>query len=272
LTSISVRDLTYRYEDGTLALDALSFEVSEGERLAILGPNGAGKSTLFELLMGLRFPQAGSIQIMGQDLDRKTAGQLRRHMGLVFQDPDDQIFMPRVWDDLAFGPINMGLGEAVVRERVRKALASTGLVGFEQRAPHNLSRGEKKRVAIAGVLAMEPQIMFLDEPTTELDLKGRRDLIGVLNGLHTTMLVATHEVQTALEITDRAIVIDHSKLGEGTYPELLSNRDLLDRASLEVPPIPKLFKLLEEDGIPLGRATSVQEAAGILRKALLNSS
>jgi cobalt/nickel transport system ATP-binding protein len=180
--------------------------------------------------------------------------------------------MPRVWDDVAFGPINMGLAEDVVRENVRKALGATSLAGFEERAPHNLSRGEKKRVAIAGVLAMEPEILFLDEPTAELDRQGRRDLIGVLNGLHTTMLVATHDVQTALEITNRAVVIDHSKLGEGIYPELFSNRDLLDRASLEMPPIPKLFELLEKDGISLGRPTSVEEAAEILRKALLSRS
>ena len=268
MTSVSVRDVSYRYEDGTLALDSLSFDVAEGERVAILGPNGAGKSTLFELLMGLQFPQKGSIQIMGEELNSKSAPRLRRLMGLVFQDPDDQIFMPRVWDDVAFGPINMRLPEGVVRENVRKALESTGLVGFDQRAPHRLSRGEKKRVAIAGVLAMEPKIVFLDEPTAELDPKGKRDLIRVLNGLHTTMLVATHEVQTALEITDRAVVIDRTKLGEGTYPELFSNPHLLERASLDVPPIPKLFELLQNDGISLGKPTSVDEAAEILRKAL----
>ena len=272
MTSISVRNVSYRYEDGTLAVDRLSFEVAKGERVAVLGPNGAGKSTLFELLMGLRFPQQGSIHIMGEDLHGGSASRLRRHMGLVFQDPDDQIFMPRVWDDIAFGPINMGLPEDVVRANVHRTLESTGLAGFDGRAPHNLSRGEKKRVAIAGVLAMEPDIMFLDEPTAELDCQGRRDLIGVLNDLHTTMLVATHEVQTALEITDRAVVIDHSKLGEGTYPELLSNKDLLDRASLDAPSITRLFELLEKDGISLGRPTSVEQAAEILRKALLSRS
>ncbi len=268
MKAIEVRDISYRYEDGTIAVSRLSFDVDQGERIAILGPNGAGKSTLLQLLIGLRFPQQGTISIAGEDLNRKSADRVRRHVGMVFQDPDDQIFMPSVREDVAFGPTNMGLSKAEVEERVNRALGTTGLQGFIDRVPHHLSQGEKKRVAIAGVLAMNPQILLLDEPTSNLDGAAKKALIQDLKGLGQTICIATHDLATAMEIATRALVMDRSKLAEGTYREILSDPDLLARSRLEPPAIWELFRHLEQEGHALGRPTTTEEALQLLRQAL----
>jgi len=266
--AIEVRGVSYTYRDGTTALRGLNLDVERGEKVGIVGPNGAGKSTLFELLTGLRFPDEGTIRIMGEELHRRNADDLRRYVGLVFQDPDDQVFMPRVWDDVAFGPINMNLPSAVVAERVQSALHAVGLEGFDDRVPHRLSQGERKRVAIAGVLAMDPEILLLDEPTADLDGAGRRRLIDDLNALEKTILVATHDVEAAVEITERAIVMDHSNLGGGSYEEIFSNPALLEGARLEVPSLPRLFSALCQEGLLCQIPTDVDEALVLLRTIL----
>lgn len=268
MKAISVESISYSYEDGTEALCGLTFGVGLGEKVAILGPNGAGKSTLLELLMGLRHPQAGRIRIMGKELNEKNAPELRKYIGLVFQDPDDQIFMPRVWDDIAFGPLNMKLSRDEVVQRVEGAMSRTGLDGFGGRIPHNLSRGEKKRVAIAGVLAMEPEILLLDEPTAELDCEGKNALMQILEGLGKTIIIATHDIQVAMETTSRAVVIDHRNIGEGTYRELFSNQCLLSRAKLQIPPIPRLFASLAREGLDLGSPLSAEDALCTLKSKL----
>ena len=159
---VDIRNLTYTYGEGIVALKDMNLSVDQGEQVAILGPNGAGKSTLLKIIGGLMFPFRGEVRVFREELTKKNADRLRRKVGMLFQDPDDQIFMPNVWDDIAFGPINMGLGEVEIKKRVKIAMKQTGLVGFEDRVAHHLSFGEKKRVAIAGILAMRPKLLLLD--------------------------------------------------------------------------------------------------------------
>jgi len=250
LDAILTRGLGYRYEDGTVAIDGVDLAIREGDRVAVLGPNGAGKSTLLELFMGFHFPFTGSVEVFGQPLRKPNADLLRRRLGLLFQDPDDQIFLPRVWDDVAFGPINLKLDGGELDARVEWALKSAGAWELRDRVPHRLSYGQKKKVAIAGVLAMKPDVLLLDEPTGGLDPKSRAELIDVVNGLDKTLVVATHDVDAAVAMTKRAVVMQVRKLAEGGFREILSNHDLLDQANLEVPAITHLFQVLETLGYP----------------------
>ena len=244
MEALVTRKVGYAYEDGTTALDGVDLVVQEGERVAILGPNGAGKSTLLELLMGFRFPYDGSVDIFGRRLMKKNAVLFRRRLGLLFQDPDDQIFLPRVWDDVAFGPMNLGCNGRELEERVEWALRSAGAWDLRERVPHHLSHGEKKKVAAAGVLAMKPDVLLLDEPTAGLDPQSRVELIRIINGLDKTIVVATHDVEAAVLMTSRAVVLRVSKLAEGGFRDILSNADLLLRANLDVPAITHLFQVL----------------------------
>ncbi len=247
--ALELRDVSYSYPDGTPALQNLSFSVETGEKVAALGPNGAGKSTLLKIIAGLMFPNSGNVLIEGEPLTQKNADVLRRKMGFLFQDPDDQIFMPRVWDDVAFGPINLDLPEEEVNARVGESLQKVHLEGMENRVPHHMSYGEKKRVAIAGVLAMRPEILLLDEPTANLDPKGRAELIEFLGNLDNTMIIATHDVNVASVMVERAMVLDKRKLADGTLRQIFSRTDLLKGANLEVPDVTKLFLTLKEMGL-----------------------
>lgn len=212
---IRLEDVSYRYEDGNLALDGIRIEIKEGERIALIGPNGAGKSTLLALIAGMKKPWRGKMEINGR-------------AGIVFQDPDDQIFMPRVWDDVAFGPINQGVPKQETEERVKWALESVRMNGFEDRAPHHLSYGERKRVSIAGILAMNPDVLLLDEPTANLDPRGVRELWYLLLGLGGTQIIATHDLSIAAKC-DRTIIIHKGKAvwsGNGPSREILEKYDL----------------------------------------------
>jgi len=264
------RGLSYRYEDGTAALDGVDLIVRRGERIAILGPNGAGKSTLLELLMGFHFPFKGSVDIWGQRLLRKNADALRRRLGILFQDPDDQIFLPRVWDDVAFGPTNLGLNGGELEQRVEWALKSTGTWDLRERVPHRLSHGEKKRVAIAGVLAMNPEVLLLDEPTAGLDPQARADLIRIVNGLDKTIVVATHDVEAAVLMASRAIVLQVQKVAEGDFRQILSDAELLRHANLNVPAITRLFQVLKNLGYPYEQLPlNIEEAVEQITKTLV---
>lgn len=261
---IRFENVSYAYEDGSIALRNFNFKVREGEKVAVLGPNGAGKSTLLKIIAGLIFPSKGKVELFGRELTKKSADELRTNLAILFQDPDDQIFMPRVRDDVAFGPVNLGLGEKEIAKRVENALESAGLKGFEERVPHHLSYGEKKRVAIAGLLAMNPELLLLDEPTANLDPKGRRELIDIIHNLDKTTVVATHDVNSAIEIADKAYVINKENLADGTFHEIFSDRKLLETASLDLPEIAKLFVLLKERGlayesVPVTIAEAVDE-------------
>lgn len=259
---LELKDVSYTYPDGTVAIQNLSFSMLTGDKIGILGPNGAGKSTLLKIIAGLIFPRSGSVLIEGELLTKKNSDVLRRRMGFLFQDPDDQIFMPRVWDDVAFGPINLDLPENEVNARVRESLQKVHLEGMEDRVPHHMSYGEKKRIAIAGVLAMAPEILLLDEPTSNLDPRGRAELIEILRSLDNTMIIATHDVNLASMMVEKALVLNKRKMAEGTLREIFSQAKLLDQANLDVPEITKLFLTLEEMGVRVNNLPlSVEEGS-----------
>ena len=239
--AIEVRNLHFHYAEGTQALRGVSFSVAEGECVGLIGPNGAGKSTLLLHLNGL-LPESwkgeASVFVDGSPVNPETLHEVRRKVGLLFQDPNDQLFCPTVFEDVAFGPEQLGLSKADARERVSKSLAKAGIPGFEARAPHHLSVGEKRRVCLAGVLACDPSILVLDEPTTSLDPKGRRELKEVLRQIQITKLIATHDLELVVELCSRVIVLDRGAIAaEGPTVELLSDENLMLRHSLERPHI-----------------------------------
>jgi len=233
---VEVKDLHYRYPDGTSALRGVSFRITHGEAVAIIGANGAGKSTLLLQLNGCLLPQAGTVRIGDLPLNRKTLLHVRRTVGMVFQDPDDQLFMPLVHDDVAFGPLNLGLPAEEVEERVESALATVGASHLKDRPPYRLSGGEKRAVAIASVLSMSPSILVMDEPTAALDPKTRRHLIQLLKTFNHTLIIATHDLDLVLDLCSRAIVFKEGLIvADGPTLEILQNQELLDSSSLEKP-------------------------------------
>ncbi len=226
---VEIDHLAYDYPDGTPALRDVQLEVYRGESLAVLGPNGAGKSTLLYHLNGT-LSGKGRVIVLGLPVLKENLKEIRRKVGLVFQNPDDQLFCPTVYDDVAFGPLNMGLGEKDVRHRVEQALETVGLRGFERRSAHHLSEGEKKRVALATVLAMDSEILALDEPTDNLDPAGSRALIEKIRHLDQTKIIITHHLALAMELCGRAIFLRGGrKVEDLPMGRILENRDLLER-------------------------------------------
>jgi cobalt/nickel transport system ATP-binding protein len=234
--ALEVNRLSYSYPDGKRALDEVTLSVEAGERVAILGPNGAGKTTLAMHLNGLFRANTGSITIGGLHLDEKTLPEIRRRVGLVFQDANDQLFMPTVRDDVGFGPANLGLAGHDLDVRVSEAMGAVGVSALAGRAPHHLSGGEKRKVAIATVLAMEPEILVLDEPSAGLDPANRRELIDLLEGIDITQIVVTHDLPLALDLCPRAVIMDGGRVvAEGATTELLADSRLLAGHRLEMP-------------------------------------
>jgi cobalt/nickel transport system ATP-binding protein len=235
--AIQVQDLTYTYPQGPTALEGVSFTVPAGASVGLVGPNGAGKTSLFLCLSGVLAPRAGALRVGG--LDVRDPGQRRRlpgQVGIVFQNSDDQLFNATVFDDVAFGPLNLGLPPDEVRRRVAEALDLVGLTGLEERVPFHLSGGEKRRVALAGVLAMRPPVLLLDEPTMYLDPRGRRELIRLLGTLGGTKMIASHDLEMILETCGRALLLDRGRLIAGGEPRtLLADRALMEAHGLEVP-------------------------------------
>ncbi len=246
---IEMDDVSYIYPDGYMALQKVDLKIAKGERLAILGPNGAGKSTLLMLLNGLYKPSEGKVSVLGIPTSNENLSTIRRDVGLVFQDPDDQLFSPTLWEDVCYGPLNMGLSEEEARRRALDALSAVGMMGYEEKPPHHLSAGEKKRAAIATVLAMEPKVLVLDEPTANLDPKGRFELMSLLHGLRNsrdmTFIVATHDVNFVPMVADRVYVLNKGRvIAEGSLREIFSSQRIMSEASLEPPIIAQLFQLL----------------------------
>lgn len=232
---LRVEDLGYRYPDGREGLRGVSFQLEAGEKVALAGANGAGKSTLLTNLNGV-WLGTGRIWVEGLQLGPATMAHVRRRVGLVFQDPDDQLFCPTVREDVAFGPSNFGLPAETVDRCVREALALVGLQGFEDRSPFHLSLGEKKRVAIATALACEPAVLLLDEPSSELDPRHRRMLIRWLQTCRRTVLIATHDLELALEVCSRCLVLEEGRLrADGPCRQVLSDEALMEATGLEVP-------------------------------------
>ncbi len=233
---VEVKDLAYAYPDGTSVLHGVSFRLTHGEAVAIIGANGAGKSTLLLHLNGCLFPQSGTVRIGDFPLNKGTLPYIRRTVGLVFQDPDDQLFMPLVYDDVAFGPLNLGLPPEEVEARVMEALATVGAAHLKNRPPYRLSGGEKRAVAIAAVLSMSPAILVMDEPSSYLDPQTRRQLIELLKTFKHTLIIATHDLDLVLDLCTRTIVLkDGQVMADGPTLDILQNQELLDSCSLEKP-------------------------------------
>lgn len=233
--TIEVENLSFAYPDGHPALHQVSLRIAPGEKVALLGPNGAGKSTLILHLNGILRLQTGKVRVSGIEVSDKTLGRVRAAVGLVFQNPDDQLFSPTVFDDVAFGPIYQGLKAPAVRARVDEALAAVGMHAYRERVSHHLSTGEKKRIAIASVLSMQPEILVLDEPTAGLDPRARRGLLTLLRALPQTMLVATHDIRMVLELFPRAVVMDAGQVvADGPSADLLADAALLEAHGLEI--------------------------------------
>jgi cobalt transport protein ATP-binding subunit len=234
-TVLQVQDLHFAYHDGRAALRGVSLEMCAGEKVALVGPNGAGKSTLMLHLNGILSGQ-GQVSVGGKRLMRDNLPVIRAMVGLVFQNPADQLFSPTVFEDVAFGPLHMGLPMDQVEARVGAALEAVRMAGFRDRLSHHLSVGEKKRIAIATVLSMEPQILVLDEPSAGLDPRGRRTLINLLRDLPITMLVSTHDMKLAQELFPRTIVMDEGRIvADGNTRDILENEQLLTAHGLEKP-------------------------------------
>jgi cobalt/nickel transport system ATP-binding protein len=234
--TVDVEHLHYVYPDGTEALRGIDLHIGAGERVALVGPNGAGKSTLILQFNGIFEPTHGSVRIAGQPIDRRSVRRVRALVGLVFQDPDDQLFSPTVYEDVAFGPLHMGVPDDEIHERVDRALAAVGLTGFERRMPHRLSLGERKRAAMATVLAMDPGIVVLDEPTAGLDPRGRRELIELLAGMPHTLIVSTHDMRLVAEVFARTVILDGGRLvADGPTRQLMADDELLAKHGLEAP-------------------------------------
>jgi cobalt/nickel transport system ATP-binding protein len=236
--SLDVRGVRYAYPDGQVALQGVDLTVPRGGRVALLGPNGAGKTTLVLHLNGILTPAEGTIAVGGLtvDRDRATLAEIRRRVGIVFQDPDDQLFLPTVAEDVAFGPANLGLRGAELTARVDEALTAVGMAEHRDRAPHHLSFGQRRRVAVATVLAMHPEILVLDEPSSNLDPAARRELAEILRGLPVTLLMVTHDLPYALELCDRAVILERGRIvADGPTPDLLADDELLARHRLELP-------------------------------------
>lgn len=239
VNALEVRNLNYRYSDGTHALRNISFVIEPGERVALIGPNGAGKSTLLLHLNGI-LPEKpvlpAAVSVGGTPVAEPHLGAVRAAVGLLFQDPDDQLFCSTVWEDVAFGPQQLGLESDRLSERVRRSLEKVRLAGFEERAPHHLSRGERRRVCLAGLLACDAQVLALDEPTSDLDPRGRRELKAVLQDLPAAQLIATHDLEMVVEICPRVIVIDGGQIvADGPTIPLLNNEQLMLAHGLERP-------------------------------------
>jgi cobalt/nickel transport system ATP-binding protein len=233
---VEARELSHVYEDGTVALDGVSFRIGHGECVGIVGANGAGKSTLLLHLNGHLWPTRGEVRIGETPLGPGTVAAIRRTVGVVFQDPDDQLFMPTVHDDVAFGPRNLGLPEADVERQVRAALERVGMWELHEKAPYRLSGGEKKRVAIAGVLAMAPDVLVMDEPTSGLDPRARRQMLRLIGEFEHTRILTSHDLEMVVELCSRTIVLDRGRVqADGATRDVFADDALLERCGLERP-------------------------------------
>lgn len=233
---VAVHELHFSYPDGHAVLHDVSFTIDAGERVALLGPNGAGKTTLALHLNGIHETQGGTIEVDGLSVDRRNLREVRRRVGMVFQNSDDQLFMPTVHEDVAFGPANLGMGGDEQNQRVDAALAAVRAAHLAPRSPHHLSQGEKRRAAIATVLSMDPQILVLDEPTSGFDPAGRREITELLATLDLTQLVVTHDLPFALQVCPRSIILSDGRIvADGPTQELLTDTELLAAHRLELP-------------------------------------
>jgi cobalt/nickel transport system ATP-binding protein len=269
---IETRDLCYSYPHSVRALEGINFIAPRNARIAVIGSNGAGKSTLFKHFNGIFKPTSGSILIRGEPITKANIREVRKFVGIVFQNADDQIFSPTVEQDVAFGPTNLGLDEETICHRVHEALKIVGIEDLADRVPHHLSGGEKKRVAIAGVIAMEPEVLVLDEPTAGLDPQGVHDLIGFINSLSKkygmTVIFSTHDVSLVAEVADYIYVMNKGRfVAEGDVEQIFIQPDMLKSMRLDVPVLPKLLRSLQKNGVPVSMAYTYEDVENALLKA-----
>ncbi len=270
---VSVKEVRFIYPAGVSAIKGVSLDIQQGERVALLGPNGSGKSTLILMIAGLLTPQKGEITVFGEKTTSKNFQKFRSRIGLVFQDPDDQLFTQSVIEDIEYGPKNLKLPEEDIKARSEHVLDKMGIQHLKSRPPHRLSFGEKKKVSLATALVLKPELLILDEPTANLDLVSRRGLIDTLNELNkagTTIIVSTHDVEALPELADRIIVISRGlMLGGGATREVLQDASLLQSSGLEPPAIVNLFSDLKSQGligqIPITLAEGKKELSNLSR-------
>jgi cobalt/nickel transport system ATP-binding protein len=257
---IETKEILYEYPDGTKALEDVNFKAESGKIIALLGPNGAGKSTLFLHFNGILEPSSGEVWVNGRPIsyDKKELMKVRQEVGIVFQNPDDQLFAPTVMEDVAFGPMNIGLSKEKVESRVKEALKRVGMEGFEKKPPHHLSGGQKKRVTIAGILAMKPKIMVLDEPTSGLDPRGASQIMRLLYELNEegmTIIISTHDVDLVPLYASTVYIISHGNIiKEGSPQTVFSDVETIRNANLRLPRIAHLMEILnKEDHVSFGK-------------------
>ncbi len=233
---LNVDNLSFEYPDGYKALENINLSLSKGERLAVLGPNGAGKTTLILHLNGILGDLNGQISLNNKDFSEKNISKIRKSVGLVFQDPDDQLFMPTVLEDVMFGPKNFGFSDELVKKNSINALEQVKMLQFKDKPPHHLSFGQKRKVAIASVLASEPELLVLDEPSSNLDPASRRELIDILKNLDVSIILVTHDLPMALEICNRSVILNNGKItaDDDTY-KILKNKKIMSDNRLELP-------------------------------------
>lgn len=273
---ISLEHVTFSYPDGNKALEDLSLRVATGESIAIVGPNGAGKSTMLQIMAGLLPATEGTVTVCGKEIDKRSVERphdlewLRRKLGIVFQDSDVALFSSSVWNDVVFGPLHMGLPPDEVVERGNEALEALGITHLKDRAPYRMSGGEKRKASIACVLSIRPDIILFDEPTSDLDPKSRRVVIGILTKLHEqgkTVIVATHDVNAVPGFAQRIAVVNKRILACGSVREVLSDEDLLQKAELDVPEVTHLFRALSSCGYHTEALPfSIDEAVEVITK------
>ena len=252
---LQTKDLSFTYPDGTEALKKVNITIKKGERIAIMGPNGAGKSTLFSHFNGLSEPTSGHVEIDGEKIifERGELLKVRQKVGIVFQDPNDQLFAPTVKEDVAFGPMNLGLDYDEVNSRITEALELVGMSGFEDKTPHHLSGGQQKRVAIAGIVAMKPEIMILDEPTAGLDPEGVDKVLNILNNLNKegiSIVISSHDIEMVNHFADKIYVLYGGEIiASGDKHQIFSDKELLKKAHLKAPITTEILYKLKEKGL-----------------------
>ena len=252
---LETKNLSFTYPDGTQALKNVNIQIKKGEKIAIMGPNGAGKSTLFSHFNGLTEPTSGHVEVDSEKIiyERDELLKVRQKVGIVFQDPNDQLFAPTVKEDVAFGPMNLGLEYGEVEKRINESLEMVGMAGFEDKTPHHLSGGQQKRVSIAGIIAMRPDIMILDEPTAGLDPEGVDKVLNILNNLNEegmSIVISSHDIEMVNQFADKIFVLyDGEIIAEGDKHQIFSDKELLKKAHLKAPITTEILYKLKENGL-----------------------
>ena len=241
MKAVEISHLSYAYPDGHIALTDINLVIQKGECLGLVGPNGAGKSTLLLHLNGILSGKTGEVRILGQPISKQNLNWVRNQVGLVFQNPDDQLFCPTLFEDVAFGPLNSRVPAEEIPGRVAAALEKVGLTGFEERSPHHMSVGEKRKASLATILSMDPEIIVLDEPSSNLDPRSRKELIELLAHFPETRIIATHDLELVLQLCDRVVLLTQGKIrASGSPEEILADESLLKTYGLELPEILRL--------------------------------